>query len=296
MEFVENGEVEQKLIEVSMPLRRYLNEQLLCKEQEMDEIYEQDIENMLNRFERINQVRTNHIFISAETAVEFLNLIKEEVKKRKLDLGLIEIDIAYKDFSIKNFVEQAKDVSYTLKVDISSLADIKQEEIKFLESRYGIIYNYADDEYHIDELFDTIKKLKELVHKNEKKIGTTEKNVERANRIADTIFKEFNLCIPSEYRLDKKEITLRNGQSLKIPNFRVLEDTRRYAIIMNIFSKGVADFVGMRKVCKECLRNDGFEMIERIATISNTVAPELIIEGIEYGIEVTADGINIVEV
>lgn len=296
MEFIENGEKEQKLVEVSIPLRKYLNMQLLCKEKELDEIYEQDIENMLKRFEEINKVRTNHIFLSAEIALEFLNLIKEEVKKRKLDLGLIEIDISYKDFSIKNFVEQTKEISYLLKIDIASVQDLKEEEIEFLESRYGIIYNYANDEYHIDELFNTIKNLKKLVQKSEKQIAVPEKNLERAKGIANVVFNKFNLCIPSEYRLDKKEVTFRNGQTLKIPNFRVLEDTSRYAIIMNIFSKGVADFVGMRKVCKECLRNDGFEIIERISTISNTVAPEVAIDGKQYGIEVTKEGINIVEV
>lgn len=290
------GTEETKLVAVSDNLRAYLNMQLLCKDKMVDPIYEEDIDNMLERFKTINEVRTNKIAISGDIATEFIELIKDKVKEKKVDLGILIIDIGGKNFSIRDFVNKAKDLSYTLKFKIHSIQDLKNEEIEFLNSRYGIIYIYADDEYHIDDLFSVVNKIKAFITKNEDDINITEKNLERASKIANLVFKNFKLYVPAEYVLPQKEVIFRNGERLPLPNFRVLENTSDLAEISNIFEKNTADYTGMRKLCKECLRNDGYQMVERVSSNGNTVVTEMMINNEEYGIKVTTEGMYIVKI
>ena len=304
MDSIENEEIQEKqeeknsgkLVEVSDNLRAYLNMQLLCKDKIIDTIYEEDIDNMIERFKTINEVRPNKVSISGDIATEFIELIKNKVKERKVDLGILIIDIGGKDFSIRDFVNKAKDLSYNLKFKIHSIEDLKNEELEFLNSRYGIVYIYADNEYHIDDLFDIVKKMKEFISKNENNINIAEKSLERANAIANLVFKNFKLYVPAEYVLPQKEVVFRNGERLPLPNFRVLEDTSDLAEISNIFSKNVADYKGRRILCKECLRNDGYEMVERVSSIGNNVVTELMIDNIEYGIKVSTEGMYIVKI
>ena len=288
--------LEPKLVSVTQKLRDYLNMQLLFKEKRADPIYEEDIDKMLERFITINEVRPNKIAISCEIATEFIELIRDKVKEKKVDLGILIVDIGGKDFSIRDFVNKAKDISYILKFKIHSIKDLKKEELEFLNSRYGIIYQYADNDYHIDELFNVTAKMKELIQNNEENINVKEKNLERASAIANLVFKSFKLYVPGEYVHPQKEVILRNGERLPLPNFRVLEDTSDLADLSNIFLKNTADYKGMRKLCKECLRNDGYQMIERVASIGNTVGIEMMIDNQEYGIKVTTEGMYIVEV
>lgn len=285
----------QKL-NVSDNLKKYLNLQILFKEKGNFEITDKDVDKVLEKFKRINKERTNQILIPADISMEFIDLIKEKAQKRKIDLGIIEIDIMDKDFSIKGFVENAKNLSYSLRLKIKSIKDIKNEERDFLESRYGIIYVYSGNYYHIDELYSITTKIKSLLSENEETISVREKNQKRAQNIADVVFKNIKLYVPSEYRLEEKEILLRNGEILPLPNFRVLEDTSHFANLINIFVEKTADFKGMRRLCKECLRIDGYEMIERVSEIGNMVGTEFVIDNKEYGIDVTTKGIKIVEI
>lgn len=293
---MEGNEKEESLqvLEVSEELKKYLNLKMLFKEKGNIDITDKDVDKVIERIQKINQGRTNKMLISANFATEFIDLLKEKVKKQNVDLGIIEIDIADKNFSIKNFVENAKDISYSLCLRIKSIDDLKEDEKSFLESRYGITYIYAGNQYHIDELYSVIRKMKSLILENE--IKGEEKDVKRAQSIADTIFKQFKLYVPSEYRPEEKEIILRNGERLPLPNFRVLEDTSHFADLTNIFEKKIADFTGMRKLCKECLRVDGYEMVERVSVVGNMVGTEFIVNNQEFGIDVTKEGIKIVEV
>ena len=56
----------------------------------------------------------------------------------------------------------AKNTTSMIKFKILSLEDLRTEEFDFLHSRYGIIYIYANEEYYLDELLETIQKLEKL--------------------------------------------------------------------------------------------------------------------------------------
>ena len=295
MELVSSEKTELKGISMSQDLRTFLTMQILLKEKHTDEIYEEDIDEYLERIKSINEEVTNFIIIPGQVALEFMNVIKEKVKRKQVDLGSLEIDIGGIDFSVKEFIENTKELSYSLKLKIHSIQDLKQEELKFLESRYGIIYEYAANTYHIDELMEVISKMKNFIKKNEKEIKVSEKNLERASGIANVIFKNFELIVPEERVFPSKEVVFRNGQKMQLPKFTILEDTRTFANLQNIFSNGVADLVGMKKLCKECLRNDGYQVIETLDSIRNRLVEEVVINNKEYGIKVTEEGMTIVE-
>ncbi len=288
-------EKRKEITTISKKLRTYLFTQVLLKDKITDPIYEEDIDKMLEKIEDINKVRTNKFVISGEIATEFIDLIKEKAKAKKIELGLIIVDIGKLDFSIKKFVENAKGLSFMLKFRIISINDLKEDELGFLKNRYGILYEYADNDYHIDELFELVSNMKMLIQKNEDKIKVKEKNLARAKAIANIVFQEFNLYVPKEIRVAKQEIEIKDGEKIVIPNIRIWENTLEYANLGNIFSSKTADYVGMRKLCKECLRNDGYQMIERSFTINNDVVKELNIDNQKYGIEVTRTGMDIVE-
>lgn len=294
---MENKKEEIKVtqsIEVSDELRTYLNTKLLLKEKLTDPIYEEDIDGLIKKFQKINKERTNEIAISANIVDEFINLIKNKLKEKKVDLGILEIDIRNTKFAIKEFVERTKDLSYSLRFKINSLSDINMEERDFLESRYGITYIYTNNKYHIDELYSIMTKMKTLLADNEASITIREKNAQRAQQIANIVFKNIKLYVPGEYRLEEKEIMLRNGEILPLPNFRVLEDTSRFAKLTNVFNQKIADYNGMRKLCKECLRLDGYDVLERNSVIGDFINSEVVIDEIDYGIEITKDGIKII--
>ena len=187
-------------------------------------------------------------------------------------------------------------MSYILQFKIKSINDLKEEELDFLNSRYGIIYTYADNEYHIDDLLKVVSNMKELIKTNEKYIKSSEKNLERAIAIANIIFKNFDLYIPREYPNPYKDLVLENGEKADIPTIRFLEDTSKYAELTNIFKVKTADYTGMKKLYKECLRYDGYKMVERVATIRNSIDTEFVIDDKKYGIDVTNTGINLVSI
>lgn len=296
LEIVNNEKnTETNLVKVSQRLRKFLTMKMMMKEKATDDIFEQDIADMLESFKKKNEVRTNVIKLPAEIAIEFINIIKEKVVAENQDLGVIEIDISKKDFSVEEFVANAKGIRYKLRLKILSIEDLRKEELKFLNDRYGITYLYTDNEYHIDELLDTVNNMKTLIKQNERKIVSKKKDLSRACAIADIVFNNFKLVVPAMYEHPQKEVVFSNGEKMKLPNIRIIQNTSEYENIKNIFEYYKADLSGMRKVYRECLRNDGFEMIERIESKIGTVGTEFKLENSEYGILVEEEGIRILE-
>ncbi len=280
-------------VEVSEELKKFLNIHLLYQQSVTETIREADIEEILDNIKNKNEIRTNEIEIPSNIVYEFMNIIKNGLKERNLELGILKIDISNRDFSIRNFVETYEDIAYTLKLKIASIKDIKSEEIGFLDSKYGIIYEFAEEEYHIDELFDIIKKLKSFIpfEENENK-----HDLQRARVIANKIFEQIELYVPMEYVIESQTVTLKNGEKIVTPKFRFLENTKQYASLKNIIINKKADYIGMKTFCRECLRIDGFHMIEHIISFrEDNLSTEFVIDDIKYAITVKKDGIDFVK-
>ena len=174
----ENTEEREKsnIIEVSDELKKYLNSRLLYAEKNSREIREYDIKEIIDLISEKNKTRTNEIKIDAQIADEFVSILEDEIEKKsefleqeKFALGELEVDISNKEFKIEEFVNKHKNISYILKLKISSLKDLAQSEMEFLNTRYGIVYDYSGEEYHLDELIEVNKKKSKII---------PEKNVE----------------------------------------------------------------------------------------------------------------------
>lgn len=285
-----------QLIYASDELREFFTMNLLFKKTIHEPIYEKEIDEMLEKIIARNEFTTSEITIPGDVALEFIKIIKDKVKQKEMNLGILTIDIKNKKFSVKKFMEKTEDVLYTLKLRIASINDLKKREFKFLKSHPEIIYEYAGDNYNLEQLFEMVEKIKNFIKENEENFSFSQKNYLRANSIAETVFKNIELYIPKEYGKTEIEITYDDGKKERKTIFKNMEDTSYYANLSNIFVENKADYLGMRKFCKECLRNDGYEMVERVSTLGNMVGTELIIDGIAYGIKITPEEMRIIRV
>lgn len=296
-----------EIIKVSDELRKFLNSNLLYSPVLSREIRKYDIQDIITLINNKNESRTNEIKISAEIVDEFISIIEKEIEEQELckakdkslevykkeqekfSLGELEIDISNKNFKVKEFVDKHKKISYILKLKISSIKDIDEGELEFLSSRYGIIYNYSGEEYHLDEIIKINNKLKEFIPENIKY------NLENAQSILNNIFENFELYTPKAYVMKEKSVKLVNGENLNLPNFKVLENATYYSQFENIFNNQKASEKGYRKICRETLKIAGFNVIDNIESFTDTIKKyDLIISDQKYRIDVDADGIRLV--
>lgn len=287
----DNEIVEKDAIVVSRELQEFLNMQLIYNESTMSTIYNKDIDNVLKR---ITSRKEFMIEVPCEVINEFMDLIENKLIEGDMKLGLVVIDMSECDFSIKEFLKKRKDYPYNeIKFRIESIDDLKKEDLRFLKRNKEIVYIYSGSEYTYKTLKQAVKSIKKLLKKNESKIKTKEKNVERAREIVDMVYKSFYLYVPYEYR-PAKEIVFGNGQVMTMPNFRVVENTSRFLNINLVFTTNTADSLGMKRFCKEILRIDGYQMVQGLSSIDTFLLPEVVIDGENYGIQVSEYGIDIV--
>lgn len=279
-----------EIVNVSEKLKKFLNAHILYEENILREIRKCDIQEIIELIRKRNQTRTNILRIEADVADEFISIIEQEANEEKFVLGELEIDISNKQFKIKEFVDKHNKITYILKLKICSIDDLKNEDFNFLSSRYGIMYIYAEEEYHLDELLKIIDKLKEFIPENNKT------DLKSAQNILDTICNRFELYKPKEYVMKQKSVKLINGENLNLPNFKVLENTSYYSSIRNVFIEEKASEKGFRRICIETLKLANFNVINNIESFTNTIKkPDLIIDDIKYQIVVNADSIELVE-
>ena len=74
----------KKVIPVSEELRIFLIEELMYRKDEDELIYEEDIDRLIEYIKEVNEIRTNKIVIPCEIAVEFIELVKEKIKKKNV--------------------------------------------------------------------------------------------------------------------------------------------------------------------------------------------------------------------
>ena len=295
----ENTEEREKsnIIEVSDELKKYLNSRLLYAEKNSREIREYDIKEIIDLISEKNKTRTNEIKIDAQIADEFVSILEDEIEKKsefleqeKFALGELEVDISNKEFKIEEFVNKHKNISYILKLKISSLKDLAQSEMEFLNTRYGIVYDYSGEEYHLDELIEVNNKLSKFIPEK-----NVECSLETAQEILDNVFKNFELYVPKEYIMKDKTVKLVNGEKLNLPNFKVVENAEYYSKLENIFNNQKASEKGYRKVCREALKIAGFDVIANIESFTNTIKKyDVIISDQKYRIDIDEDGIRLV--
>lgn len=276
-----------EIINVSNELKEFLNSQLLYIPEVSREIRKYDIEEIIDLINRKNEIRTNEIKIKSEIVDEFLTIL-ENIVEDGFSLGELEIEISDKDFKIKEFVDKHRKISYILRIKINSLKDLKEDELEFLNSRYGIMYKYFGDEYHLDEILDMYNSIKEIVPKQ------VEYNLEGAQKILDYVFKRFELYTPKEYEIEKNSIKLSNGRTIEMPNFKVVEDSSYYSKIKNIFNVEKANKRGYTRISKEALKIAGFDVQYTIESFTDTIKKnDVIIDDIKYRIVVENDGIHL---
>lgn len=276
-----------EIINVSNELKEFLNLQLLYIPEASREIRKYDIEEIIDLINRKNEIRTNEIKIKSEIVDEFLTII-ENIVEDGFSLGELEIEISNKDFKIKEFVNKHKKISYILRIKIKSLKDLKEDELDFLNSRYGIMYKYFGDEYHLDEIIGMYNNIKEIVPKQ------VEYTLEGAQKVLDDVFKRFELYIPRQYEIGKNSIKLSNGETIETPNFKVVEDSSYYSKIENIFNVEKANKKGYKRISKETLKIAGFDVQDTIESFTDTIKKnDVIIDNIKYRIVVEEDGIHL---
>ncbi len=278
---------ESEIVNVSKELKEFLNSQLLYIPDVSREIRKYDIEEIIDLINGKNEIRTNEIKIKSEIVDEFLAIIGNTVEDG-FSLGELEIEISSKDFKIKEFVNKHKKISYILRIKIKSLKDLKEDELEFLNSRYGIMYNYFGDEYYLDEIIEMYNNMRELVPKH------VEYNLEGAQKILDDVFKRFELYTPKQYEIGQNSIKLSNGGTIETPNFKVVEDSSYYSKIDNIFNVEKANKKGYKRISKEALTFAGFDVQDTIESFTDTIKKnDVIIDNIKYRIVVEEDGIHL---
>lgn len=156
-----------EIINVSEKLKKYINKYILYEKNINREIRKCDIKEIINLIKKRNEVRVNTLRINADIADELFVILENNLEEN-MSLGEVEIDISNKGFKIKKFIESHNKISCILKFKILSLEDLRTEEFDFLHSRYGIIYIYANEEYYLDELLETIQKLEKFIPKENK--------------------------------------------------------------------------------------------------------------------------------
>lgn len=276
-----------EVITVSNELKEFLNFQLLYIPEKLREIRKYDIEEIIDSINKKNEIRTNEIKIKSEIVDEFMTII-ENIVEEGFSLGELEIEIVSKEFKIKEFVNKHKKLSYILRVKINSLRDFNEDELDFLSSRYGIMYNYFGNEYHLDEILEMYKNVKGIVPREVKY------NLDGAQKILEDIFKRFELYIPKQYEIGQKTLKLANGKTIETPNLKVVEDSMYYSKIENIFNVEKANKNGFRRICKESLKIAGFDVQDTLESFSDTIKKnDVIIDDIKYSIIVEEDGIHL---
>lgn len=278
-----------EIINVSEKLKKYINKYILYEKNINREIRKCDIKEIINLIKKRNEVRVNTLRINADIADELFVILENNLEEN-MSLGEVEIDISNKGFKIKKFIESHNKISCILKFKILSLEDLRTEEFDFLHSRYGIIYIYANEEYYLDELLETIQKLEKFIPKENKN------DLETAKKILKIISNTFELYEPKSYEMKKKSVFLVNGETLKLPNFKVVENTSNYSSIRNIFSSRKANEIGLKRICKETLKLAKFNVIETIESFTNTIKRyDLVIDNIKYRIEIKSNKIELVK-
>ena len=268
-------------IEITKELKEFLNSKILYNDSIDSTIKKQDISEMIYMINKKNETRTNTIRIPSSIADEFLSLI-EKYTQNENSLGELEINISNQSFEIEKFVKNHKNLSYNLKLKIDSLEDIKNDNSEFLRSRYGIIYNYANEDYHYEDLLNIVNKMQELLPEND------ENTLESARKILNSIYQQFELYEGKEYKIRKEKIN--------ISNLKFVDDSGYYSKLVNIFKDRKANKLGMKRLCRETLRIAGFNVINNIESFSNTINKhDVIIESKKYQIIIDSDKILLEE-
>lgn len=268
-------------LKITQELKEFLNSNILYKDSNDAIITKEDISEMICIINKKNETRTNTIRISSNIVDELLFLI-EKCAQTEISLGELEIDICSQPFEIEKFVKNHKNLLYNLKLKINSLDDLKNDNLEFLKSRYGIIYNYANEDYHYEDLLKIVNKMKELLPEN------YSNTLENAKKILNEIDQQFELYEGIEYKLGEERIN--------ISNLKFVDDSGYYSKLINIFKDKKANKLGMKRLCRECLKIAGFNVINNLESISNTIRKhDIIIENKKYEIVISREKISLEE-
>lgn len=268
-------------IKISEELKRFLNSNILYKDSVDEAVNEKDITEIIDIINKKNEVRTNSIRIQSNIVDEFLDII-EKFTPKEFVLGELEVDICNKSFEIEKFVKSHKNILYNLKLKINSIDDIKNDNPEFLNSRYGIVYNYANEDYHYEDLLNIVNKIHELLPEN------YENTLESAKKILNYIFQQFELFESPEYKIGEEKI--------HISNLKFVDDNGYYSKLMNIFKERKSNKQGLQRLCREVLKVAGYNIINNIESVSNTIKKhDVIIENRRYQIIIDSNKIRLEE-
>lgn len=277
--FVNNTSNKKKsgIINISEELKEFLNTTILYRDV-LEEIDRNDIKEIFDVINKKNETRTNIIRIKSTIVDEFFKIINENIEGKEFILGEIEIDICNQNFNIQDFVKKYNKILYNLKLKINSIEDLEKEDPEFLSSRYGIIYVFCEEEYHYEELQKIVNRLKEFIP------NEFDKNFEGATQILNNIHNKFELYQMTEYAISENRI--------HISNLKFIADNGYYSKLENIFKENKGTVNGMRKLCREVLRTAGFDILNVIESISNTIKKyDINIDNKKYQIIVEKDRI-----
>lgn len=242
----ENSRLENEgQIEVNEEFLKHLNHSgIFGQVEESRKITVKDIERLNNR----SKVDDIDLSIPSEYAEEFLKINGIS----KIDLRKLSIDIGKGDlnFNIEKFLE-IKNNSGLIELEIETPNSIDNQPQDFLSSRYGITYEFENEQYR----YDDIKKLKEELNKMTSSFKNEDKKIDTVKEIYKYI--RDNVSWKDQKILDVQAVKTISGQ--QIASVELKENMTPYRKLEYILKNHSTDNFGMRNLMYHMLLNLGYD-------------------------------------
>lgn len=235
---------EEGLIVIDEKVLKYINNTgILGQVDENRKITKKDIErlNIRNKEEDID------LKIPSEYGEEFLKINEET----NVDLRKLSIDIGKGDynFNIEEFLKRRNNSSL-VELQIETPSSIESQPQEYLSTRYGITYNFDNEQYHYDEIKGFEKELNKMNSnfKNEQKNLDTVKNMYRYIRE--------NIEWKEQKILDRQAVKTLSGE--QVATVELKENMIPYRKLEYILKNHSTDYFGMRNLMYHMLLSLGY--------------------------------------
>lgn len=232
-------------IEVDEEFLKHLNHSgIFGQVEENRKITVKDIERLNNR----SKVDDIDLSIPSEYAAEFLKI--NDISK--IDLRKLSIDIGKGDsnFNIEKFLEE-KNNSSLIELEIETPSSIDNQPQNYLSSRYGITYEFENEQYR----YDDIKKFKDELNKMTTSFKNEDKKIDTVKEIYKYI--RDNINWKEQKLLDVQAVKTLSGQ--QIASVEIKENMTPYRKLEYILKNHSTDNFGMRNLMYHMLLNLGYE-------------------------------------
>lgn len=232
-------------IEVDEEFLKHLNHSgIFGQVEENRKITVKDIERLNNR----SKVDDIDLSIPSEYAAEFLKINGIS----KIDLRKLSIDIGKGDsnFNIEKFLEE-KNNSSLIELEIETPSSIDNQPQNYLSSRYGITYEFENEQYR----YDDIKKFKDELNKMTTSFKNEDKKIDTVKEIYKYI--RDNINWKEQKLLDVQAVKTLSGQ--QIASVEIKENMTPYRKLEYILKNHSTDNFGMRNLMYHMLLNLGYE-------------------------------------